>query len=800
MSFRLIFGFWISLIGICSPGWAQTGGMGGFVEDATSGERLIGVRIQWLGQATGAYTNAEGFFSLPIANAGERLALEYPGYTADTFALSALGTPPWVLKLQPDLTLDSVLIVARQASPGQLSLRMEQIKTLPSLAGEPDALRAFQLLPGVAGGNEGTAALYVRGGSPDQNLVLLDDAPLYYINHVGGFLSIFDPNTIKQMRLIKGGFPARYGGRLSSVLEVYTKEGHQQMRQGNFHLGLLSGGVYLEGPLGEGKTTYLLSGRRSFIDAFTRVSSQLSSPGDYSAGYAFYDLNGKLTHRFSDRDMLSLSVYHGRDQLFTQGSEEAEEPGNPGKVFRYKSRNQLNWGNTLTSLKWQHLFHDRLHGKLIAGYTRFHFLTGVTASKTDPESDTLVASLQQELRSGVQDLFLRGHLDWYPQADHHLEAGVLATYHRFRPGSSYYRNEGEGSELVETRLNDRWLPAVELQAYLADTWQLTPGLSVEAGLHASMFQVEDTAYPLLQPRIQVTWQPHPRWQAFASLSRMQQPLHLLSNSSGGLPTDLWIPATRRIAPQQAWQASAGGSYQLDLTGSWHLSVEGFYKRMRNLVDFEASSGIFASGGDWQEAVVMGGQGETYGGEWLLEKRLGQLTGWVGYTLAWNWRQFEKLNQGERFPFTYDRRHDLSVVAQYALNRRVVLSATWTYASGRAITLAPGLVPVLTTDWRCGRRNDVTDACTPVFYGLQEGQLYPQRNNYRMPAYHRLDLGASFTQPVKKGERVWRLGLYNAYWRLNPYFVFLDYNDTGNLQLYQFSLFPILPSISYERSF
>jgi hypothetical protein len=710
-----------------------------------------------------------------------------------------LGTPPWVLKLQPDLTLDSVLIVARQTSPGQLSLRMEQIKALPALVGELDALRAFQLLPGVAGGNEGTAALYVRGGSPDQNLVLLDDAPLYYINHVGGFLSIFDPNSIKQMRLIKGGFPARYGGRLSSVLEVYTKDGHQQERQGNFHLGLLSAGLYVEGPLGEGKTTYLLSARRSFIDAFTRIALQLSSPGDYSAGYTFYDLNGKLTHRFSTKDVLSLSVYHGRDHLFTRGDEEAEEPGSLGKVFRYRSRNQLNWGNTLASLKWQHLFHDRLHGKLIAGYTRFHFLTGIQARKIDPETDTLAASLQQELRSGVQDLFLRGHIDWYPLAQHHVEAGVVATYHRFRPGSSYYRTEGEGSGPVETRLNDRWLPAVELQAYLADTWQLAPGLSLEVGLHASLFQVEDTVYPLLQPRLQATWQPRPRWQAFASLSRMQQPLHLLSNSSGGLPTDLWVPATGRIAPQRAWQAAAGGSYRLDLAGSWHLSVEAFYKQMRELVDFEASSGIFASGGDWQQAVVTGGQGESYGSEWLLEKRLGRLTGWVGYTLAWNWRQFDQLNQGQRFPFTYDRRHDLSVVAQYALNRRVTLSATWTYASGRAITLAPGLVPVLTTDWRCGR-SDVNNSCTPVFYGLHEGQLYPQRNNYRMPAYHRLDFGASFTRPVKKGERTWRLGLYNAYWRLNPYFIYLDYNDAGDLQLYQFSLFPLLPSISYERTF
>lgn len=778
---------------------AQEQNLSGFVEDAETGERLIGARIMILGSKMGALSNSEGFFSLKFQKeTGAQLIVTYLGYLPDTILIDGLDADALIIAMQTGFSLETVNIVAPVSQVGKLRLTMEQIKSLPSLAGEVDAMRAFQLLPGVAGGNEGTAALYVRGGSPDQNLVLLDDVPLYYVNHVGGFLSIFDPNTINQMTLIKGGFPARYGGRLSSVLEVYTKSGNQQKLRGNFHLGMLSGGLTLEGPLMSEKTTFLLSARRSFVDAFTRVASQLSSTGNYSAGYTFYDLNGKITHRLSPSDLLSFSVYHGQDGLFAKGNNVEEEAGGAGKEYRYKSRTQLNWGNTTAALRWQHLFHDELNGKVILGYTRFHYLTQVTASKTDPANDSLISDFLRNFHSNVQDGFVKAHLDWYPDERHHLELGGTGTVHFFRPGSSAFRQTSEGGNLIDVTSGDASIPAVEGNIYVADTWRPTTTISVEAGLHASLFNVQGKTYPSLQPRLQLTWDPNQRLLFHGSFSQMQQALHLLSNSGGGLPTDLWVPATSAIPPQKAWQIVLGAAVQLDRDGSWHLSTENFYKEMSQLIDFRSGTDFFSGGNDWQEEVVQGGMGEVYGTEWLLEKRKGRFTGWIGYTLSWNWRRFDQIDNGERFPYTYDRRHDLSVVGNFDANERVKLSASWTYATGRAVTLTPGLVPSLNTDWRCGR-----EECTPLFYGLQQGHLYPSRNNYRMPAYHRLDISVSFTEeiPDKPGAaRTWRFGLYNAYWRQNPYFIFLEYDDSGAPKLFQFSLFPLLPSLSFERTF
>ena len=356
---------------------SQTHYISGYVEDGQSGERMIGARIFTANETQKTISNTEGFFSLNSSLHSDRILITvYPGYQSDSTLVSIDSQFPLVISLFPLINLDSVDIVAPISKVGQLSLNMDKIKALPAMIGEVDALRTFQLLPGVAGGNEGTSALYVRGGSPDQNLVLLDDVPLYYVNHIGGFLSIFDPNTIKQMNLIKGGFPAKYGGRLSSVIEVYTKDGNEKQLMGNYRLGMLAGGITLEGPLGKSKnTTFLFSARRSFVDAFTRIVSQMSSTEDFQAGYIFYDVNGKLTHRPTDKDVISFSVYQGSDRLFANWNDNEVESPISDLDFKFNARTNIKWGNTLVAFRWQHLFGKNTMGKFISGFTRFRYLT-----------------------------------------------------------------------------------------------------------------------------------------------------------------------------------------------------------------------------------------------------------------------------------------------------------------------------------------------------------------------------------------------------------------------------------------
>ena len=781
---------------------AQSLVVNGYVEDIQSGERLIGAQISILGQEIGTLTNSEGFFSLEIPSKFDSFLLAtYWGYSPDTLRIQASNNEPLTISLNPSFTLDSVSIVAPVAGIGQLSLNMDRVKNLPTLIGEVDALRVFQLLPGVAGGNEGTSALYVRGGSPDQNLILLDDIPLYYVNHVGGFLSIFDPNTIKQMRLIKGGFSAKYGGRLSSVIEVYTKEGHQKELKGNYRFGMLAGGLTLEGPIGNGKTTFLLSARRSFVDAFTRIASQMSSTEDFSAGYFFYDLNAKITHRPTPKDVLSISFYQGKDRLFTRLDDKEVESFGVQDKFRFKTKTELNWGNTLAALRWQHLFNDHTHGKLVLGFTRFQYITNLEARKLNFETNNTEAFFQRGFQSNVQDFFAKLHINNY-QGNHQLAFGGTATFHRFRPGSSSFQQIITAVDSIEQFTSNSVVPAIEGNIYLSDTWKVHPRLTLEGGIHAALYSVKEKAYPSIQPRLQIEWRPASRWVIHSSFTRMQQPLHLLTNSNSGLPTDIWVPATANVPPQISQQTVLGGMYSLDIAGSWFFSAEGFYKQLNQLIEFREGSSFFSGGTDWQNEIVKNGKGQIYGIEFLLEKRKGKLTGWLGYTLSKNMRQFAQIDEGEPFPYTYDRRHDLSLVMNYELNKKVSLSANWVFNSGRAITLSPGLVPSLATDWQCTQGGN---ECTPLFYGLQMGQVYVGRNNYRMPAYHRLDIGANFTkeikgQKIRDGKRTWRIGLYNAYSRLNPYFLYIDANQQGELTLNKLSLFPILPSISYERSF
>ncbi|WP_176909214.1 TonB-dependent receptor [Hymenobacter lapidiphilus] len=777
----------------------------GTVQDARTGEKLLGAAVYVAGSQAGTTTNAAGFYSLTLpAQDSVRLTASYLGYQRATIALTGRQTTAHTFRLAARNELGEVRVsgttdapLARRVEMSTLQIPMAQLRQLPALLGEPDVLRAFQLMPGVQAGREGSGALYVRGGSPDQNLTLLDDVPIYYVSHVGGFLSVFDANAISDVRLLKGGFPARYGGRLSAVLDVRLKEGNQQKLSGTAGVGVLATHVSLEGPLKNGKTTFLVSARRGNLDLFSRLASARSSGGTSVIGYSFYDASAKLSHQLTPRDQLFAAVYLGGDRLFI--NQKPQTIAGPQGQLRYQNTSNLRYGNALASLRWNRQFTPRLFGNATLAATRFHYENEQAFRLEDRSAASpLSENSQASFTSGVQDLLIKADFEYYPRPAHQLRFGATAIGHAFTPGSNFFSSRSS-AVATDTTFGARRVGAQEVAVYAEDEIRLTPRLSANLGLRAVRYWVQGQSFGGVQPRLLATYLLGEHTALKASYASMQQYLHLLSNNGAGLPTDLWVPATRRVAPQRARQVAVGLAHTLPAWGL-EVSVEAFQKSLRQLIEFREGATFYNSSQNWEDKVVTGGRGQVRGLELLVQRKTGRLTGWVGYTLARNERQFDQLNQGQWYPYKYDRRHDGSVVLIYTLRPTITLSTTWTYGTGNALTLAQGNYHVV--DQSYGRLSG--DAANRYLY--PEAEVYGNKNSYRMRAYHRLDLGATFTKAVRHGERLWRVGAYNAYSRHNPYYIYYSagendsYYTKGQKQLYQLSLFPILPAISYERRF
>jgi outer membrane receptor for ferrienterochelin and colicin len=777
----------------------------GSVQDARTGEKLLGAAVYVAGGQVGTTTNAAGFYSLTLpAQDSVRLTVSFLGYERATAVLAGRHATTHAFALAASNELGEVRVVAPSGAPMErrvemstLQIPVAQLQKLPALLGEPDVLRAFQLMPGVQAGREGSGALYVRGGSPDQNLTLLDDVPIYYVSHVGGFLSVFDAHAISDVRLIKGGFPARYGGRLSSVLDVRLKEGNKEKLSGHAGLGVLATHFSLEGPLKNGKTTFLVSARRGNLDLFSRVASSLSSEGNSVVGYSFYDASAKVSHQLTPRDQLFAAVYLGGDQLFV--NQKPQTVAIPQGELRYQSVSNLRYGNALASLRWNRKITPQLFGSATLAATRFRYENAQSYQAEDRSpGGQLSEDSQASFTSGVQDLLLKADFDYYPRPAHQVRFGATVMRHVFTPGSNFYTSQTTATAL-DTTFGAQRVGAQEVALYGEDEIRLTPRLSANLGLRAVRYWVEGQSFGGVQPRLLATYLVGEHTALKASYASMQQYLHLLSNNGAGLPTDLWVPATRRVAPQRAQQVAVGVAHTLTNWGL-EVSVEAFHKTLRDLIEFREGATFYNSSQDWQEKVVTGGQGRVQGVEVLVQRKTGRLTGWVGYTLARNERQFDQLNEAQWYPYKYDRRHDASLVLMYALRPHIALSMTWSYGTGNALTLAQGNYNVI------DQSHGLLTGAASDRYVYQEAEVYGSKNSYRLRAYHRLDLGANFTKAVRHGERVWRVGAYNAYSRHNPYYIYYSageearYTFKGQKKLYQLSLFPILPAISYERSF
>ncbi|HTQ63372.1 MAG TPA: TonB-dependent receptor [Puia sp.] len=758
----------------------------GYVKDSASVESLTGASLTISGMAKGVNSNQYGFYSITLPRGHYLLSCSFVGYQSKQIEVELSDNTSLNFLLAPKVSMNEEVIVyskrrdanVRNAQMGKIDLPMNQIRSLPSLFGEIDILKTLQLLPGVSNAGEGNTGLYVRGGGPDQNLILLDDAIVYNTGHLFGFFSIFNSDAVKNTTLIKGGMPAQYGGRLSSVLDVTMKDGNMNKFQVDGGIGLIASRISVQGPIKKQKASFIVSARRTYIDLLIKPFIPKSSQF-YGSGYYFYDLNTKVNYQFSEKDRLYLSGYFGRDVFDFRNAQRSFSTNIP-------------WGNATATLRWNHVFNRKLFANTTLLYNNYKF--AFNASQED---------FNLSLASGIHDLTAKTDFDFYASTQHQIRFGALFTYHTFTP--NILTGNQDSTQFTPNNSNKKY--ANEIAVYLQDDWEISDKLKLSAGLRLSGFEqigpytiyVSDSngnkldstvyksgqrikAYGGLEPRLTIRYAINDETSLKAAVTRNLQYIHLVSNAGTTLPTDLWVPSTYLVQPQIGWQYAAG-IFKNFKDNMYETSVELYYKNMQNQIEYK--EGYTPSLTDPEQSFVFG-KGWSYGAEFYVNKAIGRLTGWIGYTLSWTWRKFPQLNEGETYPAKYDRRNDLSVVGTYELNKHWKLSGVFVYASGNATSL-------------------------PEQFYIIEGVLtqeYSRINQYRLPAYHRLDLAATYTPTYKPNKKIhgsWVFSIYNVYSHLNPYFIYFDqtgspYNGTLQVQAKKVALFPILPSVTWNFHF
>ncbi len=780
----------------------------GYVTDKQTGERLIGAAVIAMPTQQGTTTNNSGFYSLTIKEDSVQLFISYVGY-------EPLRLEPFLLNqdtvIQAVLTtnteLQEVTVEAHSAVSGVHAVQMSAvevpintIKGIPAIGGEVDILKAIQLLPGVQSGTEGSAGMYVRGGGPDENLIMLDGVPLYSVNHMLGFFSVFNADAVKNVTLYKGNFPARYGGRLSSIIDVRQKDGDAYGYHGNLTVGLISTKLSVEGPIYwnkkdwqsyknnegiKGQTTFNISARRTLYDLFMApiaaavTASESNGQETTTGGYYFYDLNAKLTHIFSENDKLSGSLYWGDDVVYARIRE--NDLGN-GYSARMKMR--YNWGNLFGAVNYEHRFNGRIYNTTQVSFTRYKYNLSVGMNESETaESKTTESEMTMRYNSYIMDLLAQTNFEWRPTNKHEIHFGANYTYHMFRPQVQSLSANTDALSYDTTLVAGQMLRAHEANIYFEHTYTPCKWYRLNYGLHAGLYHINGKTYPSLEPRVGMRFLPYKDLALKLSYAYMSQYVHMLSNSSVSLPTDLWVPVTKNIPPMRAMQAAVGITY--NICNQVELSVEGYYKRMVNLIEYKDGAS-YLSARNWEELVCVG-DGWSYGVEMLLQRKVGPVTGWIGYTWSRTMRQFnregQEINFGKPFHAKYDREHDLSVTLQYQINKKWEIAATFIYGTGTRGTLALQR----TTDYLFNDQVNGTEV-----------PIIEERNNYKMPDYHRLDLGATCHLHGKKHpefEHVVNMSVYNAYCNFNPFLVYVSGHN-----LYKLSLFPIIPSVSYTFKF
>jgi outer membrane receptor for ferrienterochelin and colicin len=750
--------------------------LSGYVTDLDNGETLIGANIYVADNpGQGTVSNVYGFYSLTLPEGDYQLIFSYLGFQDKIIDVQLRESKTLDATLSQGVDLEQVVVTGEQEDKnvqntqmGTLEVSTDQIKKLPALLGEVDVLKAIQLLPGVLSAGEGSSGFYVRGGGPDQNLVLLDEATVYNSGHLLGFFSVFNPDAIKNTTLIKGGMPANYGSRLSSVVDIQMKEGNKQYYEVDGGVGIVASRLTVQGPIAKNQSSFIASGRRTY--ALDLAQPYIDNTNFAGTNYYFYDLNTKVNYRISDRDRIFLSGYFGRD------------------VLQYRSSTRdfffdLPYGNSTATLRWNHLISEKLFFNLSAIYNDYQF--GFTGGQADFVVD---------VESGVRDANFKLDFDFYPSPNHSLKFGVHYTHHRLSPNIA---NATNGEETFSNNLEPKY--AHETGTYVLDDWKISTRLSINYGVRFSTFTqlgpytspFDGTVYtknePVItytgiEPRLSGRYQLGPTTSLKAGITVTNQYIHLVSNSTSTLPADVWVPSTEKIKPQRGIQYALG-YFKNFQDNTYETSVEVYYKDLNNQIDYRENY-VNNAADDLEEQFVFG-TGEAYGLELFINKRKGDLTGWIGYTLSRTDRQFPDINDGNPFPAVYDRRHDLSVVANYQLHPKWEVGGAFVYGTGQAYTPLQSL------------------------YFIEQNlvQEYGVRNSARIQPYHRLDLSATYTRRPESEKRFrssWVFSVYNIYNRRNPFFLYYDLSTdntagTAQAQAIRVSLFPVIPSVTWNFS-
>ena len=777
----------------------------GLITDVSSGETLIGAGA--VSGTSGTVTNNFGFYSLSLPAGPTELRYSHVGYESLTLSFTAVRDTVIHIGLRPGTALEEAVVTARKESGvaatkmSAIELPVTAIKSAPALFGEADVLKTIQLLPGVQGGAEGLSGLYVRGGGADENLLMLDGIPLYNVEHMLGIFSVFQPEAVKKVTLYKGAFPARYGGRVSSIVDVRTKDGNMYETHGSFGISMISDKLHLEGPIWKGRTSYSVSARGMHTILFTPVLKMSGFDGNYF----FYDLDAKLTHRFSDRDRLYFNVFHGSDDLYYRNTDTyTYDIGYYDGKSTESEKLATRWGSTVAALRWNHVVSGKLFGNATLAYNRYRMKVG-TDFRYEEREHGKVSDRERytfDYRSGMRDLVAMMDFDYEPSSSQSVRFGGEYVFHTFIPEtlSSYNLEFSDGVVQLDTTYNfisNSRQYGHELGFYAEDDIRIGDRLTLNPGLRLAVFSTQGKTYFSPEPRIAARLAFAGDWAAKLSYSRMAQYIHLLSTSQVSLPIDLWVPITKDIRPETADQFSVGLYYN-GLPG-WEFSLEGYWKDISNVLEYKDGTAFLFDSSGWENKVETG-RAIARGLELFIEKTMGRTTGWLGYTLAKSDRIFPTINGGERFPYRYDRRHTVNLVLNHKFSDKFDLSVNWNYASGGVLTLPEEEVVM------------VTPSGSYVW-----ADYISTRNNFRLPPSHGLNLAFNFHRRHRRGEGVWNLSIYNAYNRMNPNLVLrssetdltTDWDEnTGGLtlttyrtpRLKKITLLPFFPSLGYTRTF
>lgn len=745
----------------------------GYITDRESGERLIGASVYIPSKRAGTTSNAYGFFSITLEQDSLEVHTTYAGYFPRIVPLDLQQDLEVNIAMERNAGITEMVVVNAEGKKntrnrtlvGKTDVPSSLIKSSPSLLGEADVLKTLQLLPGIQAGNEGSNGLNVRGGSPDQNLILLDGVPVYNASHAFGLFSIFNADAVNNIEVLKSGFPASYGGRLSSVIDVHMKEGDKYNLHGEGGIGFIFSRFTLEGPLKRGRSSFLVSARRTYADLFIRPILKLSDAGADVIPF-FGDVNVKANFPVLKKDRLYFSVYLGQDKLHTK------------ELYTdSKYAAGFSWGNTTAMARWNHVFHKKMFSNFTFTFSRYRFNTVESDEQSGPDPQYSYKA-DRRYFSGIHDWSVKGDIDYLPDPDHFVKAGFALILHKYHPGITYHF-EKDSSSSINARFGNEPIYSSEYDAYIEDDVRLSSRMKANVGLRFSAFAIKGKTFPALQPRINWLYKLNDRWSLKGSYGKMNQFIHLLTNSTVGLPTDLWVPVTQAVPPQVSHQFAVSASYSYDK--SLELSAEAYYKTLKNVIEYGDRSGFSNTTYSWEE-IIETGTGKAYGLELFLQKKKGKVTGLASYTLSRSERLFENINDGKAFPYKYDKTHEAKIGVVWRPSARFECSANWFFSTGNAITLPAS-----------------------YYYNPYTGQyidIYDTRNESRLPNYHRLDISMKFIKEKRRYVRTWVLSVYNVYNRLNPFFRYKTFTDwpENKIVFEDVAVFPLLPSISYQFKF